>query len=583
MTSVATQDDEKGCEAPLAREIAEVRWLLGEYERIIADLAAHQWPETLERKSRIISILARLERPLPDELHELALRQALRANPCDEALTRSLVALLLRLGRPPFPEQDHIASVDGPGVEQTDIDARVAECLDADDLTGAIAVLWVRLGVGSDPGLEWARLAHLLADCGMTKDAADAFERALTAKRVLGSDTLDRLGQVAARLFDAGLIEPDRLSALADVLRGSDASVVVRHRANLERMAGNARAAAALARGLADAPDADAWTRYLAFKCHFSDGDLPAAYDQLRAALALDPMGLVSEILRSYSFAVSTLTRRLGTYDELADWLTAIAPDTPGINLTPPWPSSLSRRSADALRARALDYGLPGVVIAAQGKSGSVAISQILSHGFALPNVAYALTVDRVVGPWARDLARGGGCQTTHLVGSEINVRLLAEAGIQRVFVHLRDPRAQIVSLLHHFSRYGTDNPEYDARWNQLSFDERLDFCIASFLGEQVDWIRRWLSARDRLPIHLTTYESFVADREAFMEDMLAAYGGDTRHFDRDAALRREDGIDYHFRQGTADGWRKELKGAQIARINAAIPDELWTTFGWLP
>lgn len=289
------------------------------------------------------------------------------------------------------------------------------------------------------------------------------------------------------------------------------------------------------------------------------------------------------EIVRNHSFAVSSLLHRLDRPDEIADMLSDLYPGTPGINLVPPWPSTEHASQASKMRDVALDRGLPAAMLITQAKSGSISVAQVLSHGFHLPAVVYALSVGRVIAPWALDLSRGGGSYVTHLNPTPKNVALLAASGIRHVMVHVRDPRGQLLSLLHHFSKYGTGNPAEEAKWQRMSFDEKFEMLAADALPLQVEWIRGWLGAREALNVSFTTYEQFARNPEAFVDLLVARYGGDTRFFDRDAALGRRAEIDYHFRKGKADSWKDELNATQIQRINAAIPGGFWREFGWTP
>lgn len=565
------------------RALAQSNWLIAEYEELIVELAGGTWPSALSRKSRIIALLAQRGRPLPDDLHEQALRQGLLECPGEPTLTRSLISLLLNLGRLPMPSPEELPdATSAPGCGEA-VDAAVAAHAAQGDTSSALAVLWQSARDLGHCRLVWSRFAAFLADRGDLDHAIVAFEQAISAPSDVASITLNTFGYAMTRLADAGRITPAQLLELGPDFENHECPEVRRHQASVLRIAGDQRVAAETIERLVRPRKNDAWTHLIAFRCHFSAGNLATAYEHFRTALALDPMQMVPEVIRNHGFAAATLVRAIRRGDELAEWLTALHPHTPGVNLIAPWPAPESRRSAERLRQQALERGLPSAFIVAQGKSGSVAITQLLAHGFALPNAAYAFTVHRVIGPWAKDVAIGGACQTTHLIPRDINVRLFAEAGVHRLFVHGRDPRGQVVSLVHHYTRYGTDIAETDARWHSMSFDERLDFCVSSFLPEQIDWLTGWLDAQAVLPVHFTTYEEFVGDKSGFIDRMVAAYGGNTAYFDRNAAIEQQEGIDYHFRSGQAEGWRKELTATQIARINAAIPDRLWTTFPWNP
>jgi len=567
----------------LHQTLAEANWLLREYEEIIVALALGTLPAALERKNRIIGMLSRRDLPLPDELHEQALRQGLGDRPDDAELTFSLVALLVKLGRAPLPEASTLPRHPIAHAGDARIDEDLLSYTSTGDTLGALTLLWRAARRTGDSMLTWIRFADFFVDRGQFDHAMVAFDQGLDAPGAESIEALDTLGYVAARLAEAGRIDHARLGSILPMVSSVAAPEVVRHRGNLLRILGDARSAAATLEPVALKAAHDAWTSYLGFRAQYADGNTERAYGHLRQALARDPVRIVGEILRHTGAVVSTLVSRLERSDELGDWLTDIFPHTPGIHVIPPYPTPESRASTAAQRVVALDRGLPSAVLVAQGKSGSVAMAQILAHGFQLANVAYALTVSRVVLPWVADMVRGGACRVTHLAPRDINVRLLADAGVGKVFVHVRDPRGQLVSLVHHYRRYGTQNALFDARWARMSVDEQIEYCLIHHLTKHIDWISGWLAARDRLTLHFTTYEAFVGDKARFVESMLEHYGGNTAYFDRDAALGHHGGIDYHFRRGEAESWRDELSPAQIETINRAMPDDFWRTFGWNP
>jgi hypothetical protein len=217
------------------------------------------------------------------------------------------------------------------------------------------------------------------------------------------------------------------------------------------------------------------------------------------------------------------------------------------------------------------------------GKSATVSVSNIFSSGFALPTALYALPHFRVIEPWLADFLQGGGHYATHLLASARNIELLAAARVPTLIVHVRDPRQQIIAEIGHVRLYASMIPPSVRATVNGDVNQTVAFAVEKIFPDSLAWIERWVKARDRLPVHFTTFEEFIRNRDQFVDRLLSLYGGDTRFFDRKAALEEHSGIDYHRRLGSVDEWRSILSPQQTERLNSLIPDEYWNLFGWTP
>ena len=104
-------------------------------ELATVEAACHAEPDSSEAVLAQVSALQKKGEPISDDLQERALRLQLAKTPDDFGLTRSLVALLHRLGRPPMPDAPQVAldadaDVDDEGALLL---KRVLEFADADD------------------------------------------------------------------------------------------------------------------------------------------------------------------------------------------------------------------------------------------------------------------------------------------------------------------------------------------------------------------------------------------------------------------------------------------------------------------
>lgn len=234
-----------------------------------------------------------------------------------------------------------------------------------------------------------------------------------------------------------------------------------------------------------------------------------------------------------------------------------------------------------ALREDNINRGLPSMVIVPQAKSGSVAVASIFHSGFRLPSVCYSFINLDIIDSWARDFARGGACYATHLLPSHEKVSQLKSAGIDRMIVHVRDPRQTLVSLVHHADRYPDDLLQFREKAAGGDTVSARASRVLDTYQEQIQWIEDWVDLEHEIDILFSTHEQFVTDKQLFVERYLDFYSGDRKHFSYESAVARHPGTDYHFRSGQTDEWREVLDPTLADRISAMLPTRLKIKFGW--
>jgi hypothetical protein len=244
-----------------------------------------------------------------------------------------------------------------------------------------------------------------------------------------------------------------------------------------------------------------------------------------------------------------------------------------------------------ALRARAL----PGVLIVTMPKSGTVFCEAALTRTFGLRthHVCGGRFPADALDPVALGvLGQGGRVAMTHADASPGNLALLAARG-QPFVVHLRDPRAAMLSMLHHIRAYHADpalrpylariGVAFPAGFHEAPFADQLDSMIAHYLPAVVAWTQGWLAALDadaglaRLAL-VTRYEALAADSAAFLRALCAHVGLPAEDLPfaeppRDASA--------HFRKGDDAEWRRVLSPAQQDAAGAALPPALLQRLGW--
>jgi hypothetical protein len=137
--------------------------------------------------------------------------------------------------------------------------------------------------------------------------------------------------------------------------------------------------------------------------------------------------------------------------------------------------------------------------------------------------------------------------------------------------------------MIEHVRRYSGQVPPSIRQRAIGDGNNAIEWAIEEMLPEVVAWIEGWISAREKLTVNFTTFEEFVADKNRFLDKIIAYYGGDSRYFRRDLAVAEHAGIDYHRRKGQIDEWRAYLTPQQSERVNMAIPNHFWDLFGWQP
>jgi hypothetical protein len=309
-------------------------------------------------------------------------------------------------------------------------------------------------------------------------------------------------------------------------------------------------------------------------------GDYVSATERFLEALAGDPDGAFRYFVFQASGNFVTALNRGGRRQEVVERLDAMLANHPHLHYLCEPPTAERLREVVAWREAKIDQGLPSVVFVPQGKSASESVAQIFHGGFGLPAVCYSLVMMDVIDSWAADYARGGACYSTHLNPSIEKVTKLKKAGIDRIIVHVRDPRQALISLIHHFDAYPDQMRELRTRAAGCTISDRAKNVLHAYRGS-IQWISGWVDAAEHIDIMFSTYEQFVRDKDMLVEQYLEFYGGDRRQFSYERALEQCEGKDYHFRSGKTDEWREVLDPALADKLSALLPERIKDKFGW--
>lgn len=145
----------------------------------------------------------------------------------------------------------------------------------------------------------------------------------------------------------------------------------------------------------------------------------------------------------------------------------------------------------------AFERGIPAIMLSAMPRSGSAFFSQTMAVLLDAPIVRISLghfPDFGLVPCWLNKFSPGGGVLHDHFCASEYNLDVLRTAGVQDVFVLVRDPRPAALSYAEHLLGGG------------LASGELQDIVKAAYLTRFAPWLKAWVAAeaneQDWLKIH---------------------------------------------------------------------------------
>jgi hypothetical protein len=240
---------------------------------------------------------------------------------------------------------------------------------------------------------------------------------------------------------------------------------------------------------------------------------------------------------------------------------------------------------------------LPPIMLVTLPKAGSIFIHTALRRTLRVPMLKIACpgiheqTIDHR--RLAR-FARGNAVCREHFAARDFLLDGLRLAGIRKLTVHVRDPRAAVLSWTRNMERVLEDDgpaalvldneqrtPEAYFGW---SFAQRLEWQVDHQLPRYVSWIQDWMDTIERhagsgIAFKVTTYEQFAADNRSFVEDLLAFY--EIKVEDSWLAIPRYEVGKANVFHISRKSTRDEMGETLYARASAMVPEALISRFGW--
>ena len=258
-------------------------------------------------------------------------------------------------------------------------------------------------------------------------------------------------------------------------------------------------------------------------------------------------------------------------------------------------------RSALAVQRSAVERGVPAVFLSTTPKSGTVFLRSKLAEILNAPIFQISLSgfkEDRVIPEVARRFSLGGAVAVQHTPATPNNLRILREAGVRKVLIHVRDPRQCVTSLL--MSSMHIWNPDNSIPasglnlseikpppgYKGMSIDQQRAYVSRIYAPIYCRWTEGWIAASEYtdLPkIKIATYDEFVNNKKQY-------FRGLCEFFDLDPptvlpallAAEPKKGV-MHYRNGEFDEWRRVLPKAAQEEFWSHMSPKLAGAFGWRP
>ncbi|MGV8996872.1 MAG: sulfotransferase domain-containing protein [Parvibaculaceae bacterium] len=225
----------------------------------------------------------------------------------------------------------------------------------------------------------------------------------------------------------------------------------------------------------------------------------------------------------------------------------------------------------------------PSIFVVTLPKSGTVHIGHTIrqSLGYDFTNTLVTPTFPKnIVWPtMAADFQRGSMVSVSHMQADDENLSVLKRVGISKIVVHVRDPRAALLSWAHFRSTLQESSsalPEQVVEMG-LPLAQQIDVHIDGFYASSIAWLSGWLATdTSDFDILWLTHEDMSVQQDAYFEALFAFHGisgTDLKPLAKDA--------NGHFRTGNNADWRETLTAAQTERVNAMLPSAMAQRFGW--
>jgi len=225
--------------------------------------------------------------------------------------------------------------------------------------------------------------------------------------------------------------------------------------------------------------------------------------------------------------------------------------------------------------------GMASIIITSLPKSGSASLTQSLSELMGSPIMR--LSTGRMpnyalIQSWANRFSSGGLLTHDHFSATPHNLSVLQKAGISRIVVQVRDPRASTLSHINMKKSQG-----------EKGFKKsKLTSAFKTIFPAHVEWLRSWVEAAHDTPwltIHWVAFQDFKQQPWETLGGIVEPYADSWPMREIADKIAKKEGalVTANFHQGNDNAWRKNASPRLQKKMWKAIPNDVITFMGLQP
>ncbi len=181
------------------------------------------------------------------------------------------------------------------------------------------------------------------------------------------------------------------------------------------------------------------------------------------------------------------------------------------------------------------------------------------------------------------------GVSHTHLSASKTNLIEISRFNINKMLVHIRDPRQTLISwqswMLNatkydrfQFLHYGLPKDYY--RYN---FESQINWLIENWLPKICKWLNEWMEAKNNkfftTKLYFSRFEDLKKNQNLFFKNILKFLEIEKKLFIFPSKPKYVG--DRNFRDGKIDSWKTVLNKSQVAKVRKIVKKELLVFYGY--
>lgn len=296
---------------------------------------------------------------------------------------------------------------------------------------------------------------------------------------------------------------------------------------------------------------------------------LESAMTEVPLKIAPPPSDSESKTLAAYYIA-SILTKQMRfeeAYQYVSQFCYSAPPD--GTDFLP-YDLKQATRLANWRRTNASLRGQPGLLINSLPKSASAFLSHTLTELLEVPILRVSLGngLGRlVVDQWAREVVDGGAVTHEHFPAHRANIAALERAGIETIWIQVRDPRDCAYSHWKMVQGWPNNSKQLLAQQIEDSgYQETEDIHFLSTSVALSKWLSDWLDAaadtKVKFEIEFISFDEVTGDLPGVLRRMLGtAYTEEVNESAHELLSQQESGRlqPSNFRTGAGQEWRQKF------------------------